>query len=218
MNRRTVQKKRYIQLVNDEIRLKGETLEEHRKHCKAKPGNCPFEKHIEEADRIASGGKPTKSSFEQTCSKYRQIRNERAKQFKDEGREVGTYDLDTGEPIKPFKTGWQVSFQEDTTEDPSHGHYITDTDYDAMVERISKATGSKPYLGYFGKPEISFHCESMEQAMQIARQFNQESIFDWTTYGTTFDCAQNKDRRGQDHFTDHQNSYTKNYHGPHPMG
>lgn len=32
--------------------LSGEELLEHRKHCKAKPGNCPFEKAVDEADDI----------------------------------------------------------------------------------------------------------------------------------------------------------------------
>lgn len=32
--------------------LSGEELLEHRKHCKAKPGNCPFEKAVDEADNI----------------------------------------------------------------------------------------------------------------------------------------------------------------------
>ena len=32
--------------------LSGEELIEHRKHCRAKPGNCPFEKAVDEADEI----------------------------------------------------------------------------------------------------------------------------------------------------------------------
>lgn len=32
--------------------LSGEELLEHRKHCKAKPGNCPFEKAVDEADNM----------------------------------------------------------------------------------------------------------------------------------------------------------------------
>lgn len=32
--------------------LSAEELLEHRKHCKAKPGNCPFEKAVDEADDI----------------------------------------------------------------------------------------------------------------------------------------------------------------------
>lgn len=32
--------------------LSAEELVEHRKHCKAKPGNCPFEKAVDEADEI----------------------------------------------------------------------------------------------------------------------------------------------------------------------
>lgn len=32
--------------------LSAEELLEHRKHCRAKPGNCPFEKAVDEADNI----------------------------------------------------------------------------------------------------------------------------------------------------------------------
>ena len=32
--------------------LSAEELMEHRKHCRAKPGNCPFEKAVDEADDI----------------------------------------------------------------------------------------------------------------------------------------------------------------------
>ena len=32
--------------------LSAEELLEHRKHCRAKPGNCPFEKAVDEADDI----------------------------------------------------------------------------------------------------------------------------------------------------------------------
>jgi hypothetical protein len=32
--------------------LSAEELQEHRKHCRAKPGNCPFEKAVDEADDI----------------------------------------------------------------------------------------------------------------------------------------------------------------------
>lgn len=33
---------------------KGETLEEHRKHCKAKKGACPFEKKVDEMDDLSA--------------------------------------------------------------------------------------------------------------------------------------------------------------------
>lgn len=32
--------------------LSAEEMQEHRKHCRAKPGNCPFEKAVDEADDI----------------------------------------------------------------------------------------------------------------------------------------------------------------------
>ena len=48
-----------------------------------------------------------------------------------------------------------------------------------MVEEITKATGSKPHLGVFEVPEISFHCDNFDQAVELMKKYNQHSIWDW---------------------------------------
>ena len=44
--------KQIAEFSNKDHILSGEELLEHRKHCKAMPGNCPFEKAVDEADDI----------------------------------------------------------------------------------------------------------------------------------------------------------------------
>ena len=44
--------KQIAEFSNKDHILSGEELLEHRKHCRAKPGNCPFEKAVDEADNI----------------------------------------------------------------------------------------------------------------------------------------------------------------------
>ena len=44
--------KQIAEFSNKDHILSGEELLEHRKHCRAKPGNCPFEKAVDEADDI----------------------------------------------------------------------------------------------------------------------------------------------------------------------
>lgn len=139
-------------------------------------------------------------------SKYRALRNAQNKKL----APFGTYDLRTGRPIE-YKTGYQVAFQEDTTEALDHDRYISGKDYDSLVERLSKECNSMPHLGTFGNPEISFHVESKDQAMAVARRFNQESIYDWSTHGKTYECFPNPDRRGIDHFLSGVNEFTDKF-------
>lgn len=139
---------------------------------------------------------------------FRKIRDEAAKRAKIKNPEGGTFDLETGDDVI-FKTGYQVSFQEDTTEDSSHSHYLDDRHYDMLVENLTKELGARPNLGTFGKPEISWHVESKEKALEVARRHNQESIFKWDTYGTTFYCPPNVDFRGQDHSLSGVNEWTE---------
>ena len=124
--------------------------------------------------------------------------------------EDGTYDLATGKPVK-YEYGYQVSFQEETTERKGFPAYITDKEYDRKVEVLQKELDSKPDLGRFGEPEISFHVDSYDKAMEVARRFNQESIYDWSTHGTTYECISNPDFVGRTHYADRDNHMGKNY-------
>ena len=138
---------------------------------------------------------------------YREIRDSLAHKL----TEDGTFDLDTGEPVE-FKTGFQVSFQEETTERKGHGAYIDDDEYDRRVVALSKELGAKPNLARFGEPEISFHVDSYDKAMEVARRHNQESIWDWVAC----DVISNKDFVGRTHYADRNNHKGKNYHQSKP--
>ena len=122
--------------------------------------------------------------------------------------EDGTYDLASGNPVS-HESGYQVSFQEETTERKGHGAYITDEEYDRKVEAISaELGGARPELGRFGEPEICFHVKSKEKALEIARRHNQESIWDWEA----LDTIANKDFVGEKHYSDRDNHQGKHYH------
>lgn len=122
-------------------------------------------------------------------------------------KEDGTYDLTTGEPVS-YESGFQVSFQEETTERKGHAAYIDDDEYDRRVLALSSELKAKPNLARFGEPELSFHVDSLEKALEVARRHNQESIFDWST----FKCIPNKDFVGRAHYADRDNHVGKNYH------
>lgn len=92
----------------------------------------------------------------------------------------GTYDFETGEAVSFVgQKKWQVSFQTTASEDKNSNEYLTDDEYDSLVDRLSKETGSKPYLGKFEALEISFACDTEQQALDIAREFNQMSVWNW---------------------------------------
>lgn len=131
-----------------------------------------------------------------TKSKYRELRNvafAALMKKKEAGENVdGTYPLDdpehkvthkdkAGKDVPGFADGWQVSFQttngEGFNKRSKDGKFVSDEDYDRIVDELSEETHSKPYLGVFGDiPEISFRCKTYKQAMEIAKRFNQVSI------------------------------------------
>ncbi len=137
---------------------------------------------------------------------YRKRRDALAKKVTQDG----TYDLDTGKPMShEDEGGYQVSFQEETTERKGHAAYITDEEYDRRVEAISKELGgARPELGRFGEPEIGFHVKDKKKALEIARRHNQECIWDWEA----MDIIANADFVGEKHYADRDNHQGKNYH------
>ena len=115
---------------------------------------------------------------------YHEFECYRAKRdsFKEKLKDLpdGTYDFDTGNPIDfSGQKKYQVAFQTTSSEDETSSNYLTNEEYDALVEYFSLETGSKPYLGKFEVPETSFLCETFEQAMDLAKKFNQKSIWSW---------------------------------------
>lgn len=137
-------------------------------------------------------------------SYYRALRDAQAKKVKG----MGTFNLKTGEPITDRSSGYQVSFQEATTESPEHGSYISDVEYDRKVEALKKEIGTEPELGHWDEDEISFHCDSLDKALEIARRHNQEAIWNWGKGEPIF----NEDFVGRSHWVDRDNHATQRYH------
>lgn len=138
------------------------------------------------------------STFGQTDSKYRNLRNSvyadilRRQEQGEEGLD-GSYSFgppphkiqhvgEDGEMLDGYADGFQVSFQ--TTNGEGFDRLrenllMPDSEYDKTVDELSRETGSEPVVGIFGGiPEVSFRCDTMEQAMEIAKKYNQVSICD----------------------------------------
>ena len=156
-------------------------------------------------------GKTEKEMPKTSHTGYRALRDALAKSVSQDG----TYDLATGKP-KSHTDGYQVSFQEETTERKGYDAYISDDEYDRKVEALKKELGVEPDLGRFGEPEISFHVASRDKALELARRFNQESVYDWSTHGTTYECIANPDFVGERHYADYDNHKGRNYHEQKP--
>ena len=87
-------------------------------------------------------------------------------------KDDGTYSLETGKPIS-HDDGYQVSFQQ------SSDNY-TDDEFNKKVEEMINHTNLEAHVGVFGgEPEISFHVKDIKEAMKIAIEYNQHSIWDW---------------------------------------
>lgn len=83
----------------------------------------------------------------------------------------GTYDANK-KPVQ-FRSGYQVTFHQS-------GIKYSMQEYDFLTDKIAILTNSKVYIGVYGKPEVSFHCKDRTLAIQIAEQYNQYSIWDWS--------------------------------------
>ena len=87
--------------------------------------------------------------------------------------EDGTYDISTRKTVE-FSNGYQVTFCQ-------IGDNYSDSEYQQKVNECLKlSSDGKTYAGKFeSTPEISFHCNSREQAIAYAKANNQISIWDW---------------------------------------
>ena len=183
--------------------------EDHPREGKGKEGGGRFAKKPEtlaKEDVLDPGHhskKQSSSAKEQTSgSKYRKLRDTLA----DKVKEKGTYDLETGTQITNRTEGYQVSFQEETTESPEYGSYIPDKEYDRKVEALREELGARPELGHWDENEISFHVTSLDKAIEVARRHNQEAIWNWKKGEAIY----NPDFVGRTHWRDRDN-HTKKY-------
>lgn len=131
------------------------------------------------AGKYWKGGRILDPTFQSggTKSKYRLMRNRHIADMIE--KDDGTFDLETGEPVS-YETGYQLAFQTTDSEKPGKPTFLTDEEYDAKVDELARQTGSKPHLGNFDVPEISFRSEDLEQAKDLAfKKYNQHSIWNW---------------------------------------
>lgn len=85
-------------------------------------------------------------------------------------KEDGTYDLETLEQ-QELTDGYQVSFFES-------GKTYSNKELETTINELKNELDSKAYIGRFGEPEISFKAKTVEEAMGVAKEYNQQSIWD----------------------------------------
>lgn len=85
----------------------------------------------------------------------------------------GTYDIDKMEAVN-FEEGYQVTFCQ-------IGDDYSPAEYGAKVNEFVKVSSDgKTYAGKFeSTPEISFHLKDKEEAIRLAKKYNQISVWDW---------------------------------------
>jgi len=87
----------------------------------------------------------------------------------------GTYSVTSLKPVD-FKDGYQVTFCQ-------IGDDYSDEEYAEKVNEFYEySSDGESYAGKFqSEPEISFHVSSLEDAIRLAKKYNQISIWDWAT-------------------------------------
>lgn len=87
----------------------------------------------------------------------------------------GTYDIDTMAPVN-YTSGFQVTFSQ-------IGDNYSDSEYaDKVNEFLDASSDRKTCAGKFeGTPEISFNVKDRNEAIKLAKKYNQISIWDWET-------------------------------------
>lgn len=94
-------------------------------------------------------------------------------ELSDKKYDNGTYDIQT-KKAKEFPEGYQFTFCQ-------IGDNYSDNDYQIKVDEcLMRSSNKQTYAGKFGgTPEISFHCNSLEEAIKYGKENNQISIWDW---------------------------------------
>jgi hypothetical protein len=98
----------------------------------------------------------------------------------------GTYSVDDEGNITPvpFKTGFQVSFFRPE---------ITNDEIRSVLNAIGDKLGEKYFGLWKDGGEISYHIDNEANAYKLAKIFNQETIMDWSKYGTDKQFPANPD-------------------------
>lgn len=113
---------------------------------------------------------------------YRALKGTIAKLETYRGREEGTYDFVTGEPVN-LSDGYMVTFHQNEADE--NGHYkshfgrYTPEEYDKMAFEFARDNDATVYVGvYDNEPEISFKVKTKAQAKALAEKYHQDSYWD----------------------------------------
>lgn len=94
-------------------------------------------------------------------------------QLRDSRYEDGTYDIVTMQQVE-YGGGYQVTFWQ-IGDNYSDGEYA-----DKVREFLGLSSDGRTMAGKFkGDPEISFHVNSVDEAIRLAKKYNQISVWDW---------------------------------------
>ena len=106
-------------------------------------------------------------------SNYKKQHEEAIEELKKDKYEDGTYNLDTMKQIE-YDDGYQVTFCQ-------IGDNYNDAEYEQKVNEFLNATDDKIVsAGKFeSTPEISFNVKSKDEAIKLAKKYNQISVWDW---------------------------------------
>lgn len=101
-------------------------------------------------------------------------------EYKDKG--AGSYSYETGEPVKKTE-GYFVSFHQNEPDEngkfKSHFGKYTEDSYDQEANDFINGNKLEPVVGnYDSDPELSGWTMDREKAMELAKKYNQESIYD----------------------------------------
>lgn len=129
------------------------------KELKSKENNIDYDK--EEADRLNGNEKNSQ-----------ELHKEAIEKLKSDEYPSGTYDIKTLKKVD-LTSGYQVSFWQ-------IGDNYSNSAYSKIADEMVSISDGKAYAGKFeGDPEISYHVANREEAIRIAKKYNQKSVWDW---------------------------------------
>lgn len=101
-------------------------------------------------------------------------------EYKDKG--AGSYSYETGDPVEKTE-GYFVSFHQNEPDEngkfKSHFGKYTEESYDQEANDFINGNKLEPVVGnYDSDPELSGWTMDREKAMELAKKYNQESIYD----------------------------------------
>lgn len=125
---------------------------------------------------IKDGENPINSFIRQKGGEkinYKKEHEDAIEELKKDKYEDGTYDISTMKQIE-YEDGYQVTFCQ-------IGDNYNDIDYQKRVTEFLDASSDKVVsAGKFeSTPEISFNVKSQDEAVRLAKKYNQISIWDW---------------------------------------